>query len=225
MTPADSISLARGAPSLDIVAVDDLRAAADAAFTKDPAGAFSYGTSAGYKPLVEWIAEPPGRGARAGDRHQRLDAGRRVPVQRAGAARRPGGGRGPELRPHAAGPAPAGRRVPGHPAGGRRHRRGRAGERARGRRAAEAGPHHPQLPQPRRLHALAREAREAGGPGRAVRLRAVRGRPVRGAALRGRVRAHDAVAGHLRPRGLRLVVLEDGLPRHPRGLPGGPGSS
>ena len=29
---------------------------------------------------------PPGGGARAGDRHQRLDAGRRVPVQRAGAS-------------------------------------------------------------------------------------------------------------------------------------------
>ncbi len=57
MTPPDSISLARGAPSLDIVAVDDLRTAADAAFTKDPAGAFSYGTAAGYKPLVEWIAQ------------------------------------------------------------------------------------------------------------------------------------------------------------------------
>ncbi len=57
MTPPDSISFARGAPSLDIVAVDDLRAAADAAFSKDPAGAFSYGTSAGYKPLVDWIAK------------------------------------------------------------------------------------------------------------------------------------------------------------------------
>jgi len=51
-----AISLARGAPSLDIVAVDDLRAAADRAFAQDPAGAFAYGTSAGYKPLVEWIA-------------------------------------------------------------------------------------------------------------------------------------------------------------------------
>ncbi|MDQ3644963.1 MAG: PLP-dependent aminotransferase family protein [Actinomycetota bacterium] len=56
MTPAETISLARGAPSLDIVAVDDLRAAADRAFSQDPAGAFSYGTSAGYRPLVEWIA-------------------------------------------------------------------------------------------------------------------------------------------------------------------------
>ena len=56
MTPADSISLARGAPSLDIVAVNELREAADRAFSNDPAGAFSYGTSAGYMPLVEWIA-------------------------------------------------------------------------------------------------------------------------------------------------------------------------
>jgi DNA-binding transcriptional MocR family regulator len=60
MAVADSISLARGAPSLDIVAVDDLRAAADRAFQQDPGGAFSYGTSAGYPPLVEWIAQRQG---------------------------------------------------------------------------------------------------------------------------------------------------------------------
>jgi 2-aminoadipate transaminase len=60
VTTPETITLARGAPSLDIVAVDDLRAAADAAFTEDPAGAFSYGTSAGYKPLVEWIANRQG---------------------------------------------------------------------------------------------------------------------------------------------------------------------
>jgi 2-aminoadipate transaminase len=56
----ETISLARGAPSIDIVATDDLRAAADAAFSADPAGTFSYGTSAGYMPLVEWIAERQG---------------------------------------------------------------------------------------------------------------------------------------------------------------------
>ena len=60
MSPPEAISLARGAPSIDIVAVDDLRAAADRAFEKDPTGAFSYGTSAGYKPLVEWIANRQG---------------------------------------------------------------------------------------------------------------------------------------------------------------------
>src|SRR4051812_7769869 len=50
------ISFARGAPSLDIVAVDDLRAAAGRAFQNDPAGTFSYGTSGGYVPLRDWIA-------------------------------------------------------------------------------------------------------------------------------------------------------------------------
>jgi 2-aminoadipate transaminase len=56
MPAPDTISLARGAPSLDIIAVDDLRAAADAAFARDPGRSFSYGTSAGYPRLVEWIA-------------------------------------------------------------------------------------------------------------------------------------------------------------------------
>src|SRR4051812_34507725 len=55
------ISFARGAPSLDIVAVDDLRAAADRAFQNDPAGTFSYGTSGGYVPLRDWIAEQHGK--------------------------------------------------------------------------------------------------------------------------------------------------------------------
>jgi 2-aminoadipate transaminase len=54
------ISFARGAPSLDIVAVDELRAAADRALSSDPAGAFSYGTSAGYLPLRDWIAQQHG---------------------------------------------------------------------------------------------------------------------------------------------------------------------
>jgi 2-aminoadipate transaminase len=55
------ISFARGAPSLDIIAVDDLRAAADRAFQSDPAGTFSYGTSGGYVPLRDWIAEQHGK--------------------------------------------------------------------------------------------------------------------------------------------------------------------
>ncbi len=56
MSPSP-ISFARGAPSLDIVAADELRAAADRALASDPKGAFSYGTSVGYGPLREWIAE------------------------------------------------------------------------------------------------------------------------------------------------------------------------
>jgi 2-aminoadipate transaminase len=40
--------------------VDELRRAADRAFERDPGGAFSYGTSAGYPRLVAWIAEKHG---------------------------------------------------------------------------------------------------------------------------------------------------------------------
>src|SRR5881227_4195835 len=56
MSSGPPISFARGAPSLDIIAVDDLRAAADRAFQSDPQGTFSYGTSGGYVPLRDWIA-------------------------------------------------------------------------------------------------------------------------------------------------------------------------
>jgi 2-aminoadipate transaminase len=56
MSSAPPISFARGAPSLDIIAVDDLRAAADRAFQNDPQGTFSYGTPGGYVPLRDWIA-------------------------------------------------------------------------------------------------------------------------------------------------------------------------
>lgn len=52
-----TISFARGAPSLDLIPVEELKAAAQNAFTNDPAGAFSYGTAVGYQPMREWIAE------------------------------------------------------------------------------------------------------------------------------------------------------------------------
>ncbi|MGO9972884.1 MAG: PLP-dependent aminotransferase family protein [Solirubrobacteraceae bacterium] len=57
---ASPISFARGAPSLDIIDVDGLRAAAARAFERDPAGITSYGTSIGYPPLREWIAAQHG---------------------------------------------------------------------------------------------------------------------------------------------------------------------
>jgi 2-aminoadipate transaminase len=57
---ADTISFARGAPSLDIVDVDGLREAAQLAFESDPAGTTAYGTSVGYVPLRAWIAEQHG---------------------------------------------------------------------------------------------------------------------------------------------------------------------
>jgi 2-aminoadipate transaminase len=56
----DQISFARGAPSIDIVAVDDLKAAAQRAFENDPSGTCAYGTSIGYPPLRQWIADQHG---------------------------------------------------------------------------------------------------------------------------------------------------------------------
>ncbi|MDE3071068.1 MAG: aminotransferase class I/II-fold pyridoxal phosphate-dependent enzyme, partial [Acidobacteriota bacterium] len=54
------ISFARGAPSLDIVDVEGLRAAAAAALEQDARGATAYGTAVGYLPLRAWIAERHG---------------------------------------------------------------------------------------------------------------------------------------------------------------------
>jgi len=51
------ISFARGAPSLDIVDVEGLKASAQAAFDEDPGGLTAYGTCVGYPPLRAWIAE------------------------------------------------------------------------------------------------------------------------------------------------------------------------
>jgi DNA-binding transcriptional MocR family regulator len=48
------ISFARGAPSLDIIDVEGLKAAAVRALEADPAGVTGYGTGYGYEPLREW---------------------------------------------------------------------------------------------------------------------------------------------------------------------------
>jgi 2-aminoadipate transaminase len=57
---ADTISFARGAPSLDIVDVEGLSEAAAQAFANDPAGTTAYGTAVGYPRLRAWIAEHHG---------------------------------------------------------------------------------------------------------------------------------------------------------------------
>ena len=57
---ADTISFARGAPSLDIIDVEGLKEAAARAFANDPGGATAYGTAIGYAPLRAWIAEQHG---------------------------------------------------------------------------------------------------------------------------------------------------------------------
>ncbi|WFE25893.1 PLP-dependent aminotransferase family protein [Solwaraspora sp. WMMD791] len=60
MSAEQLISFARGAPSLDIVDIDGLKAAAGRAFDADPAGVTAYGTSVGYLPLRRWIADKHG---------------------------------------------------------------------------------------------------------------------------------------------------------------------
>jgi 2-aminoadipate transaminase len=60
MTAEQLISFARGAPSLDIIDVEGLKAAAARAFDADPTGVTAYGTSVGYLPLRNWIAEKHG---------------------------------------------------------------------------------------------------------------------------------------------------------------------
>jgi DNA-binding transcriptional MocR family regulator len=62
MTAEQLISFARGAPSLDIIDVDGLSAAAARAFSEDPAGITAYGNSYGYAPLRTWIAHRHGVG-------------------------------------------------------------------------------------------------------------------------------------------------------------------
>jgi DNA-binding transcriptional MocR family regulator len=56
MTAAQLISFARGAPSLDIIDIHGLKAAAARAFDVDPAATTGYGPASGYQPLREWIA-------------------------------------------------------------------------------------------------------------------------------------------------------------------------
>jgi 2-aminoadipate transaminase len=60
MPASDVISFARGAPSLDIVDTEGLKAAATRAFERDPGGTTAYGTAVGYAPLREWIANKHG---------------------------------------------------------------------------------------------------------------------------------------------------------------------
>jgi len=56
MTAAQLISFARGAPSLDIIDVAGLKAAASRAFDVDAAAVTGYGPGAGYGELREWVA-------------------------------------------------------------------------------------------------------------------------------------------------------------------------
>ncbi len=57
---AETISFARGAPSLDIIDVEGLKASAVEALEQDPGGVTAYGTAVGYVPLRELIAAQHG---------------------------------------------------------------------------------------------------------------------------------------------------------------------
>ena len=156
MPPPRPISFARGAPSARHHAC---RGAAGRPptrrFDEDPAGALRMGRGSGYPALRDWIAERHGvEPEQVLVSNGSLEAGHHA-VRPPGRRRRHGRGRGAVLRPHAAGAARARRRAVRRPARGRRHRRRRTGGGAGPRAPARASPHHPQLPQPGRLHALA----------------------------------------------------------------------
>ena len=51
------ISFARGVPSPDVLAVEELADCAKAAIERDGAGALSYGSGGGYEPLRRWVAD------------------------------------------------------------------------------------------------------------------------------------------------------------------------
>ena len=57
MSVTTTISLSRGAPSLDIVDIEGLSEAAVRAFENDPGGIAGYGTAIGYRPLRKLIAQ------------------------------------------------------------------------------------------------------------------------------------------------------------------------
>ena len=133
--------------------------------------------------------------------------------------------RAAHLRPHAARAAqPRRRRAPGDAGGGRDRRRGGRGLLEGGLRPTLA---HviPNFQNPAGLHAVAGQAAAAAGAGPRARLRDLRGRPVRRHPVQRRAAAADAGARRRRgqrARGLRVLVLQDRLPRHPGRLPGRP---
>ena len=218
---AQTISFARGAPSLDIVDVDGLRAAADRGV---------HGRSRRHDRLrdrdrlpaaarVDRRAPPGRRPSRCSSPTARCRPTRSCSTRSCEPGRR-GDRRAPDLRPDAAVAAQPRRRRADGRARARRDRRRRA--RARARRPARKPKLAHIIPNFQNPAGYTLSADEARAPARArprPRVHDLRGRPVRGAALRGRAAADDALDGPRRDRRLRLVVLQDRLPGHPRRLP------
>ena len=196
-----TISFARGAPSLDIVDVEGLREAAQRAFADDPAGTVRLRHLGRLRAAARVDRRAARRRARPGAGHQRLDAGRRVPVRAArraratpwSSSRRPTTARCSTCATAAPTSTWSTLETDGIDVDALE-------DAARRRRAPEARAHHPQLPEPRRLHAERREARAAARARRRARLHPLRGRPLHRDPLRGRVAADDALAGRGRAR-------------------------
>ena len=89
-----------------------------------------------------------------------------------------------------------------------------------GGRAAQARPRDPQLPQPGRLHAVAGEARAADRAGRASTTSSLfEDDPYVELRFEGEQLPTMLSIDEAGQRGLRVVVLEDRVPGHPRRLP------
>ena len=195
-----TISFARGAPSLDIVDVEGLQEAAQRAFADDPAGTTAYGTSVGYVPLREWIAEQHGvetdqvlvtNGSMQADAflfQLLVGAGDPVVVESPTYDRTL-----LNLRNRGADVRMVALETDGIDVDALESLLSRG-------RAPEARARDPELPEPRRLHAQRRQAGEAARAGRRARLHDLRGRPLHRDPLRGRGPADDALAGRRRAR-------------------------
>ena len=220
-----NISLARGAPSLDIVAVDDLRQAADRAFARDPGAMVAYGTSAGHPALVAWIAEKHGvapeqviatNGSMQADAFlfkRLVEPGDVVVVE------------APSYDRTLLSLRELGAELLAIPLEDDGLDVEALAARARGRRPPEAGPRHSQLPQPRRLHALAREAPRLLELAAEYEFTLFEDDPYVDIRFAGEPLPTMFSLDQQRGRRVRVLVLEDRLPRHPGGLPRGPGGA
>ena len=220
-----TISLSRGAPSLDIIAVEDLkRRRADAPSSATPPAPSPTAPRRATRGC--WTGSRPST-ASSQDRvvatngSMQADAFLFQALVQSGRRRRR---RGAHLRPHAA-VADAS----SAPRCCRSRSRPTASTSARSRRRSKAGARPvlahiiPNFQNPAGCTLSLAEAPPPAAARARVRVHDLRGRPVRRAALRGRAAADDAVARReRRARRLRVLVLEDGLPGHPRRLPGRP---
>ena len=197
---------------------------AQRAFDNDPAGTIAYGTAVGYVPLREWIAEQHGvaveqvlvtNGSMQADAflfQLLVGPGDPVVVESPTYDRTLLNLRNRERR-HAHGRARD-----------RRDRHRGVPRAARDRRPPEARAHHPQLPEPRRLHAVApTSAASCSQLAAEYDFTIFEDDPYMAIRFEGEPLPTMLAAGRGRQGRLRVLVLQDGLPRHPRRLPRRPG--